>query len=474
MRVKRYVVDTLPDAVTLIRTDMGTDAVILETKEVKVGGFLGMFRKKKIEVMAAVEPSTQKKETKSSKLKSEDVDFVVEQILKASQRKKEQEMEEPTSSRQASSSSSANLSSGTASSFAARLYGTTNQTSEGNGSDHPSLEQQDTANLIAAANEKSIAVEATSDRLNQLESRLSPQSTSFSNTEQFIVNELKSLRQEMQKLSSHQINSRTLSSSIESIKLRLEEQEILDNWVELICEELIEHEIRSNEILSADAAWNFAKNKFHEWLSPYSESAISPETRIIQFVGPTGVGKTTTIAKLSANFSIKEGKKLGLITADTYRIAAVEQLRTYANILNLPLEVVFSPMDLQRAYQQLEHAQMILMDTAGRNFKSDIHVSEVNSLLQTSGHNEAVLVLSLTSRTKDMNIVAEKFSKYGVRKVVFTKLDEANAYGSIFNMVMTYGLQPIFITSGQNVPDDIDAFSAKKFVELLLGEPEYA
>lgn len=474
MRVKRYVVDTLPDAVSLIRTDMGTDAVILETKEVKVGGFLGMFRKKKIEVMAAVEPSTQKKETKSSKLKSEDVDFVVEQILKASQRNKEQDMEEPASSRQASSSTSANLSSGTASSFAARLYGTTNQAAEGNGSDHPSPEQQGTSNLIAAAHEKAIAVEATSDRLNQLESRLTPQSTSFSNTEQFIVNELKSLRQEMQKLSSHQINSRTLSSSIESIKLRLEEQEILDNWVELICEELIEHEISSNEILSADAAWDFAKNKFLEWLSPYSESSISPETRIIQFVGPTGVGKTTTIAKLSANFSIKEGKKLGLITADTYRIAAVEQLRTYANILNLPLEVVFSPMDLQRAYQQLEHAQMILMDTAGRNFKSDIHVSEVNSLLQTSGHNEAVLVLSLTSRTKDMNIVAEKFSKYGVRKVVFTKLDEANAYGSIFNMVMTYGLQPIFITSGQNVPDDIDAFSAKKFVELLLGEPEYA
>ncbi|MFD2503425.1 DEAD/DEAH box helicase family protein [Paenibacillus septentrionalis] len=211
-----------------------------------------------------------------------------------------------------------------------------------------------------------------------------------------------------------------------------------------------------------------------EWLTPYQHGVVSANTHTVQFVGPTGVGKTTTIAKLAANFSIKEGKKLGLITADTYRIAAVEQLlRTYANILNIPLEVVFSPLELERALTSLEHTELILMDTAGRNFKSDLHVSEVNSLLPQQEQSESVLVLSLTSRTADMRIIAEKFSKYGIRKVVFTKLDETSVYGAIFNMVLMFGLTPLFITSGQNVPDDISPFHTEKYIELLLGEPPH-
>lgn len=477
MRVKRYLVDTLPDAVSLIRNEMGTDAVILETKEIKVGGFLGMFRKRKIEVMAAVEPTAQKKEAKTKQISSGQVDYVVEQILKASQRSKENVKvdEEDTTSLSSTVISSTQQSSSmnsTGASFASRLYGGGTQQEVSNNIQLKNAETT-VGNSVSTPLVAKSSTDSTSNKLDQIASQIKPQTTVLSQTEEFIVNELRNLRKEMQRMSTHSINSRSLSLYIEAIKSRLESQEVLEQWVEQLCEELIELEIQEGKLLSAESVWEFSKTKFLEWLTPYSNAEINEGTRIIQFVGPTGVGKTTSIAKLSANYTIKDGKKLGLITADTYRIAAVEQLRTYANILNIPLEVVFSPLDLQRAYQQFAHADLILMDTAGRNFKSDIHVSEVNSLLQSEDQSEAVLVLSLTSRTQDMNVIAEKFSKYGVRKVVFTKLDEANVYGSIFNMIMMYGLQPIFITSGQNVPDDIEVFSLEKYVKLILGDPHH-
>jgi len=474
MRVKRYVVDTLPDAVSLIREEMGTDAVILETKDIKIGGFLGMFRKRKIEVMAAVEPSAQKK---PKKITSDQVDYVVDQILKASQRNKESAMVEEDVVRTSPSlvtSSKANesLAVPNGSSFASKLYGGPTQVD--------SQVQRETMKESIYPNssldEAVVAFETIekSDMQHILpKQQLNAQTNDLSKTEIFIVNELKSLRHEMQRLASKSTDTQMVSPSVEALKQRLGDQEIFEQWIEVISDELYEIEHQNNEILSIDAVWDFSKQKFLEWLSPYRSAEINVNSRVVQFVGPTGVGKTTTIAKLSANYSIKDGKKIGLITADTYRIAAVEQLRTYANILNIPLEVVFSPLDLQRAFMQLESEELIFMDTAGRNFKSDIHVSEVNSLLQTDEASEAILVLSLTSRTQDMNVVAEKFSKYGVRKVVFTKLDEANVYGSIFNMIMMYGLQPLFVTSGQNVPDDIEAFSVEAYIEQLLGDPHH-
>lgn len=473
MRVKRYVVDTLPDAVSLIRDEMGNDAVILETKDIKIGGFLGMFKKRKIEVMAAVEPSVQKK---PKKITSDQVDYVVDQILKASQRNKETKIEEDdvrtSSSIVTPSKAHESLVVPNGSSFASKLYGGSSQIDT-------HVEREATK---ASVRENSLAGESTvatevlekSDVLPYpTQEQVKTQSNNLSKTELFIVNELKSLRHEMQRLSSKSTETISLSPAVEAIKQRLAEQEIFEQWIEVISDELYELELKNNELLSTDAVWDFSKQKFLEWLSPYQAAEINTNSRVVQFVGPTGVGKTTTIAKLSANYSIKDGKKIGLITADTYRIAAVEQLRTYANILNIPLEVVFSPLDLHRAFAQLETAELIFMDTAGRNFKSDIHVSEVNSLLQTDEISEAILVLSLTSRTQDMNVVAEKFSKYGVRKVVFTKLDEANVFGSIFNMIMMYGLQPLFVTSGQNVPDDIEAFSIEGYIEQLLGDPHH-
>lgn len=486
MRVKRYVVDTLSDAVPLIRNELGKDAVILESKEIKIGGFLGMFRKRKLEVLAAVEPNAAKQEAKpAKKLDSDQVDLVIEQILKASQRSKAQENNKAAVNNSIIREDSATAHThaptaesqvqpavGAGSSFASRLYGTSSSGAAGAGAA--------TANQpLAAASVGSPEADAAPQRAAspqpvrvEQEAALSV-SASMSPTEQFIVNELKNLRQEMMKLSKNSVLEYVPSEPIIALKQRLQEQELDEHWIDALYEEFVQLEQESGEPLAVIELWQQAKSKCMEWLAPYQHGKLAASTRIVQFVGPTGVGKTTTIAKLAANYSINEHKKLGLITADTYRIAAVEQLRTYANILNLPLEVVFSPLELERALHALEHTELIFMDTAGRNFKSDLHVSEVNSLLPNNEQSESILALSLTSRTADMKIIAEKFSKYGVRKVVFTKIDETSNYGTIFNMIMLYGLTPLFITSGQNVPDDIEPFKLEKYIDMLLGEPHH-
>lgn len=469
MRVKKYVVDALSDAVPLIKNELGKDAVILESKEIKVGGFMGMFRKRKIEVMAAVEPNATKSESKPKKLDASevDVDLVIEQILKASKRSKQLENEELPSTAAVDQEKHSKVvpSNDATSSFASRLYGTGVPASKSEGADSDRSTEH--------ATDKAEAVMSTAT-LTKEEALLTP-TKGMTQTEQFIVNELKSLRLEMIRLAQKGNESAyEPSEAIHALKMKLQEQELDVQWIDLLVEQLVQLEEEAGVPLDPKQIWHLSKEKLMEWLSPYQQGSIAATSQMVQFVGPTGVGKTTTIAKLAANYSIKEGKKLGLITADTYRIAAVEQLRTYANILNLPLEVVFSPLELERALTALEHTELVLMDTAGRNFKSDLHVSEVNSLLPRNEQSESVLVLSLTGRTADMRIIAEKFSKYGVRKVVFTKLDETDVYGSIFNMVMLYGLTPLFITSGQNVPDDIAPFQVEKYIELLLGEPHDA
>ncbi|REK76525.1 flagellar biosynthesis protein FlhF [Paenibacillus paeoniae] len=404
MRVKRYVVNALPEAVSMIRTDLGKDAVILDTKEIKVGGFMGMFRKKRMEVIAAIESDASKQVELPQRKPSPEVNAVVEQILQTAQR---------------------------AGAAAAVM-------------EPPSPPQP--APLVS-------------------EKRME--------REQFIINEIRDLREYMVKLSRQQSDLHSLSEPLIALKERLQEQELESEWSDKLIEALQESEKNAGRVYDRLEVWNESKRILVEWLRPYSNAEINREARVVHFVGPTGVGKTTTIAKLAAEQTIKRGRNVGFITSDTYRIAAVDQLRTYANILNVPLEVVFSPMDLPKAYKALSERDLILMDTAGRNFRSELHVSEVISLLQSNEPNETVLVLSLTGKTTDMAIIAERFSKYGIQKVLFTKLDETTVYGAIMNLVLTHGLNPTHLASGQNVPDDIERFKAGKYVDLLLGDAEH-
>jgi flagellar biosynthesis protein FlhF len=193
--------------------------------------------------------------------------------------------------------------------------------------------------------------------------------------------------------------------------------------------------------------------------------------RRVAFVGPTGVGKTTTLAKIAAQLKLKRGLRVGIVAADTYRIAAVEQLRTYAAILELPVEVASSPAEAAAACDRLagQGIEIILIDTAGRSQNDRMKLSELRAFLAAAAPDETHLVLSATAGERTLAREAEAFGKVGVDKIVLTKLDEAASFGTLINLVERLGKRVSLFTNGQEVPDHIELGRGRRLAELVMG-----
>jgi flagellar biosynthesis protein FlhF len=197
-------------------------------------------------------------------------------------------------------------------------------------------------------------------------------------------------------------------------------------------------------------------------------------SKVVALLGPTGVGKTTTIAKLAANFTLIEGKKVALITADTYRIAAVEQLKTYADIIGVPVEVVFTRDELTRSLIHHADKDLVLVDTAGRSPKNDQHLQELSFLLREQPNLEYHLVISATTKPKDALDIVTRFAPTDAPyKLIVTKLDESDTLGAILNVMYNTKAILSYIANGQSVPDDIEIADAEKIVSLILRDCHY-
>lgn len=192
--------------------------------------------------------------------------------------------------------------------------------------------------------------------------------------------------------------------------------------------------------------------------------------KVIVFIGSTGVGKTTTIAKLTADYVMNKRKKVALFTADTYRIAAIEQLKTYAEILDVPIEVIYSENDLDVALEKWKDSDHIFIDTAGRSHKNKEQIEDLARLLQSIGEKQVYLVLNVNTNYKDVKHIVDVYKQFaGSFQLIITKLDETDEIGNLMNIV-AYAKSPIsYVTDGQNVPDDIRTFDCDEYVKALLG-----
>ena len=196
---------------------------------------------------------------------------------------------------------------------------------------------------------------------------------------------------------------------------------------------------------------------------------IPGQRKLVALVGPTGVGKTTTIAKLAASFHLRERHRVGLITVDTYRIAAVDQLRTYADIIDLPMEVVSTPREMRAAVAKMANLDLILMDTAGRSPRDGVRIQELKSMLGEANADEVHLVLSSVTSASSMKKTAERFAEVGVTSLLLTKLDEATGLGNLLPVLRDCNLPLSYVTNGQNVPDDIAAAERRRLARIVLG-----
>lgn len=196
---------------------------------------------------------------------------------------------------------------------------------------------------------------------------------------------------------------------------------------------------------------------------------IDKKPKSILIMGPTGVGKTTTIAKLSSYFILNEQCNVGLITADTYRIAAVEQLKVYAEILGIETEVIYSESEIESTFKKLSYKDIIFVDTAGRSHKNTQQIDELNLLIQETKNCEKYLVLSMTTKINDLKNIINTYSKMSDYNIIFTKADETTTKGVILNISYLTNKPISYITNGQNVPEDIEVIKPEEIAKALLG-----
>jgi len=252
--------------------------------------------------------------------------------------------------------------------------------------------------------------------------------------------------------------------------LQLIQREVADEIARELLNQ-VQEELTGNQLDSIDLVRQkiiAAMDKMFDTSGPICLN-LDGSARVVALIGPTGVGKTTTIAKLAADFKLCRNKNVGLITIDTYRIGAVDQLRMYAQIIDIPLKVVLTPDELAEAIELMRDKDIILIDTAGRSQNDELRIKELKSFLNAARPDEVHLVLSSIAHQSHMLSAAEKFGQLGVNRIILTKLDEAISFGVILSVLRKFEASISYITTGQDVPDDIEVGNGKILAQRLLG-----
>lgn len=256
---------------------------------------------------------------------------------------------------------------------------------------------------------------------------------------------------------------------IRLVREQLINNEVEENYADLILDE-IKNTIKKDTAIDQILASIYQKIVLKLGKTNLIKGA-GEQTKYIYFIGPTGGGKTTTIAKIASDLKLHKKVKLALITSDTYRIAAVEQLRTYANILGVPLKVVYSDEEMKKAKEEYADYDVVLIDTAGRSHKNMEQTEDIERLIKAIPEEmrDVYLVLSATTKYKDLVKISETYTKVTKYNLIFTKLDETCCIGNILNVKMLTGAALSYSTSGQTVPDDIEKINPQKIAKQLLG-----
>jgi flagellar biosynthesis protein FlhF len=262
-----------------------------------------------------------------------------------------------------------------------------------------------------------------------------------------------------------------LSEGFNRLKKKLAKQEVEDFFIQKIVKGMIQEKIDPDH---SEEVYSWLHRLVASCLKIAPPLQLNGYQKVIAFVGPTGVGKTTTLAKLAARFSLVEGKKVAMITSDTYRIAATEQLRTYGRIMGIPVEVANGVEDIAPIINRHKGMDLVLLDTAGRSPSNEEQMEELKLFISKSQADEIHIVLSATTKYLDMIRIIERFGMaVPINRMIFTKLDETRYYGALLNLMNNFQIPLAYCSIGQNVPDDLELPEtmgfADKVTKVLLG-----
>lgn len=400
MRIKKYLVKDIKDALIQIKQELGENAVILQTRKIRKGGFLGIFGGEiftEVTAVAEEEPASvdSQKRNLEDRETHHDTIYNLREILSQNIRKESNTSTEKNEIRTDDTSSK--------------------------------KEFKDSFEILKD-------MEEIKKMFNQLNMKI-----------ELLNGELREF----------------------PVKLRHLFRKMLEQSVD---------EPLALQIISEMKNIDFLENsELMETLAKKISGLIKVEIPSISngisiFLGPTGVGKTTTLAKLAANLRLKQQKEVAILTIDTFRIAAVSQLKTYAEIMDIPFFVAYTPQEAKNIITTIGNFDSILIDTAGRSQKDEIHLDELKKYIETINPNYRFLLLNVAINFRDLMEIVERFSICNPTHIIFTKLDETNTFGNILNVENAFELPVAFVTTGQNVPEDIEKAEPRKLSELILKE----
>ena len=417
MTINKFQGKTKEEAIQKAKTEFGETAVIMNVKEVKPKGFFRIFKSTTYEVTAAMEEKEQNVNQtiamQNMKKLHDSINFAADEKIEIPKQESKQEEKVETKS----------------------------------------VRMPDFSQLIRQEQKKENEERKIEKRLddlsNRLEESLGHTSGGVELTKEPSAEELNFIR--------------ILYST-------LLKNEVSEKYVNQILDE-VEQFIRPGNSVDMILA-NVYQNLILRFGQPKPIDLSGAKPKVLVFVGPTGVGKTTTIAKIASKYKVDYDKKVAFITSDTYRIAATEQLQVYANILDAPMTIVYSKDEINSAIEKYADYDMVFVDTAGFSHKNTPQREDMKKLLDGIDgkyQKEVYLVLSATTKYKDLLEIVDIYREITDYKFIFTKLDETTTYGNLLNIKLYAGAELSYMTIGQNVPDDIAIFDTQKIVKQLLG-----
>ncbi len=412
MIIKKFQAETETGAMELAKEELGKDAIVMNIKTIKPRGIYKLFKKSKVEVTAAIDESPTSKKEPEEKRAYQPPEAVIEESAIEKKLNDLQELLEKQ-----------------------MVVNAAGSIHSAKAADHSSAsDRTEPGNDYTRAVEEEAVKEPEREAANMKNSAANKRVACI----QLIYNQL--LENEVDEKYTNQI--------ITEIEGALKRDASVDNILGAVYQKII-LKLGIPETLEIEEG----------------------KTKYVFFIGPTGVGKTTTIAKIASSFKLGQKARVALLTADTYRIAAVEQLRTYAGILDIPIKVVYSAEELAETKKEFAGFDLVLVDTAGRSHKSKEQCEDLKRLISAipAEERETYLVLSATTKYRDLVKITEVYEEISDFRLIFTKLDETSSVGNVFNIRMLTEAPLSYNTWGQNVPDDIGKIDAQKIAKQLLG-----